>query len=131
MIIVTGLPRSGTSMMMQVLKDNGYPIITDNEREADEHNKNGYYEVSPKAAVKMLLPHRIKWICMVRNEEDRIASVEKMLGRKVNKEAWKIEKKKLHNWLKDKDVLYINYTKVMKNPDILKQQGFNNIESIK
>jgi len=42
--IVTGLPRSGTSMMMQMLAAAGIPPHTDNQREADEDNPRGYYE---------------------------------------------------------------------------------------
>jgi len=43
-IIVSGLPRSGTSMMMKMLEAGGIPILTDNIREADEDNLKGYYE---------------------------------------------------------------------------------------
>lgn len=42
--IVSGLPRSGTSMMMQILEAGGAEIFTDNIRTADENNKKGYYE---------------------------------------------------------------------------------------
>lgn len=42
--IVSGLPRSGTSMMMQMLKAGGMEIFTDQERQADENNPKGYYE---------------------------------------------------------------------------------------
>jgi predicted AlkP superfamily phosphohydrolase/phosphomutase/tetratricopeptide (TPR) repeat protein len=42
--IVTGLPRSGTSMMMQMLAAGGIEPYTDNRREADEDNPRGYYE---------------------------------------------------------------------------------------
>ena len=40
-IIVTGLPRSGTSMMMKMLDAGGLPIMTDNFRTADEDNPKG------------------------------------------------------------------------------------------
>lgn len=43
-IIVSGLPRSGTSMMMQLLEAGGLHIFTDNLRGADENNLKGYYE---------------------------------------------------------------------------------------
>jgi hypothetical protein len=43
-IIVSGLPRSGTSMMMNVLQAGGLPLLTDNIRTADEDNPKGYYE---------------------------------------------------------------------------------------
>lgn len=42
--IVSGLPRSGTSMMMKMLEAGGIPAITDELREADEDNPKGYYE---------------------------------------------------------------------------------------
>ena len=43
-IVVSGLPRSGTSMMMKMLESGGLEVFTDNEREADEDNPKGYYE---------------------------------------------------------------------------------------
>ena len=42
--IVSGLPRSGTSMMMKMLEAGGLPPLTDNIREADDDNPKGYYE---------------------------------------------------------------------------------------
>ena len=44
-VVVSGLPRSGTSMMMKMLESGGLPIMTDGERKADVDNPNGYYEV--------------------------------------------------------------------------------------
>jgi hypothetical protein len=44
-VIVSGLPRSGTSMMMRMLEAGGLPIMTDGERTADEDNPKGYFEV--------------------------------------------------------------------------------------
>ncbi|MGI9556625.1 MAG: sulfotransferase domain-containing protein [Solirubrobacterales bacterium] len=43
-VIVSGLPRSGTSMMMRMLEAGGIPIMTDAEREADIDNPKGYFE---------------------------------------------------------------------------------------
>lgn len=42
--IVSGLPRSGTSMMMKMLEAGGMPVLTDDIRTADEDNPKGYYE---------------------------------------------------------------------------------------
>ncbi len=56
--IVSGLPRSGTSMMMQMLEAAGLPIFTDKERSADESNPKGYYE---HEAVKALKRNK-KWL---------------------------------------------------------------------
>ena len=49
--IVTGLPRSGTSLMMQMLEAGGLEAFTDRERAADGDNPRGYYELE---AVKQL-----------------------------------------------------------------------------
>ncbi len=43
-VVVSGLPRSGTSMMMQLLQTGGMSLVTDGEREADEDNPRGYLE---------------------------------------------------------------------------------------
>jgi predicted AlkP superfamily phosphohydrolase/phosphomutase/tetratricopeptide (TPR) repeat protein len=43
-VIVSGLPRSGTSMMMQMLEEGGIAVFTDKKRTADESNPKGYYE---------------------------------------------------------------------------------------
>jgi hypothetical protein len=43
-VIVSGLPRSGTSLMMQMLEAGGLPPITDKVRAADMDNPRGYYE---------------------------------------------------------------------------------------
>lgn len=42
--IVSGLPRSGTSMMMKMLEAGGLEPLTDNIRGADEDNPKGYFE---------------------------------------------------------------------------------------
>ncbi|RMH29475.1 MAG: hypothetical protein D6693_01945, partial [Planctomycetota bacterium] len=43
-VIVSGLPRSGTSMMMQMLAAGGLELVIDDHRSADESNPHGYYE---------------------------------------------------------------------------------------
>ena len=43
--VVSGLPRSGTSMMMKMLEAGGMPIVTDGVRQADEQNPRGYFEL--------------------------------------------------------------------------------------
>jgi hypothetical protein len=50
--IVSGLPRSGTSMMMRMLDEGGIPALTDNVREADPSNPKGYYEYEPVKKTK-------------------------------------------------------------------------------
>ncbi len=46
-VLVSGLPRSGTSLMMQMLEAGGVPLLTDHERAADVDNPKGYYEWEP------------------------------------------------------------------------------------
>ncbi|MEZ5331816.1 MAG: sulfotransferase [Thermoanaerobaculia bacterium] len=43
-IVVSGLPRSGTSMAMKMLEAGGVPLVTDGQREADIDNPKGYFE---------------------------------------------------------------------------------------
>jgi hypothetical protein len=43
-IIVSGLPRSGTSMVMKMLEAGGIAPLTDHIRSADDDNPKGYYE---------------------------------------------------------------------------------------
>jgi hypothetical protein len=50
--IVSGLPRSGTSMMMRMLDAGGIPALTDQVRTADPSNPNGYYEYEPTKRTK-------------------------------------------------------------------------------
>ncbi|NLV45664.1 MAG: sulfotransferase [Candidatus Hydrogenedentes bacterium] len=46
-VIVSGLPRSGTSMMMRMLDAGGLPLLVDAERPPDTDNPLGYYEFAP------------------------------------------------------------------------------------
>jgi hypothetical protein len=57
-VVVTSLPRSGTSMLMQMLAAGGMGILSDGLREPDEDNPRGYFEFEP---VKHLLK-RSKWL---------------------------------------------------------------------
>jgi Sulfotransferase domain len=102
--IVSGLPRSGTSMMMQMLAAGGIPALADNLRQPDEDNPRGYYELecvkqvesdsswldeAQGKAVKMVyrllydLPadRRYRVIFMNRDLDEVIASQEVMLAR--------------------------------------------------
>jgi hypothetical protein len=103
-VIVSGLPRSGTSLMMQMLDRGGIPALTDAIRAADRDNPRGYYEFErvkqtkqdpswlPAArgkAVKMVssllydLPatERYRIVFMERDMDEVLDSQEKMLTR--------------------------------------------------
>jgi hypothetical protein len=56
--IVSGLPRSGTSMMMRMLHAGGMPVLVDDKRQPDDDNPHGYYEFD---AVKRL-KHDTSWL---------------------------------------------------------------------
>jgi hypothetical protein len=68
--IVSGLPRSGTSMMMRMLEAGGMQILTDNIRTADEDNPRGYYELERVKQIE----HDSTWL------EDARGKVVKMIA---------------------------------------------------
>ena len=106
--VVSGLPRSGTSMMMQMLKAGGIDVVTDKVRKADEDNPRGYFELEHVKklkednawlaecrgkAVKVIslllfdLPpaYNYRLIFMQRNMEEVLASQRVMLERRGEK----------------------------------------------
>ncbi len=58
LVVVTGLPRSGTSMLMQMLAAGGMDVLSDGLRAADEDNPRGYLETE---RVKTL-PRDSRWL---------------------------------------------------------------------
>jgi len=67
--IVSGLPRSGTSMMMKMLEAGGIPPLTDEIREADADNPKGYYEFE---RVKQLDKGDTDWLQQARGKAVKI-----------------------------------------------------------
>ncbi|RJP50347.1 MAG: sulfotransferase family protein [Anaerolineaceae bacterium] len=57
--VVSGLPRSGTSMMMKMLQAGGLEPLTDSIRSADDDNPNGYFEFE---RVKQMSAGDRKWL---------------------------------------------------------------------
>ena len=53
--IVSGLERSGTSMMMQVLEAGGVPVAYSESRTPDVHNPKGYYELEGGKIINKLI----------------------------------------------------------------------------
>ncbi|MDP2430660.1 MAG: alkaline phosphatase family protein [Pseudomonadota bacterium] len=111
-IVVAGLPRSGTSMMMQMLAAGPLPILSDGKREADSDNPRGYHELESATrlrqerdwikeargkAVKIvaqLLPHLppelpYRVVFMEREPKEMLASQKTMLER-LGREAAKL-----------------------------------------
>jgi predicted AlkP superfamily phosphohydrolase/phosphomutase/tetratricopeptide (TPR) repeat protein len=107
--IVSGMPRSGTSMMMQMLHAGGLEILTDDLRASDENNPKGYLEyekvkslasdntwieegqnkvIKVIAQLLQYLPasYQYKVIFMEREMEEIIQSQQIMLGKKAEVE---------------------------------------------
>ncbi|HRE75092.1 MAG TPA: hypothetical protein PK798_10555 [Flavobacteriales bacterium] len=119
--VVSGLPRSGTSMMMQMIERSGLEILSDHLRTADHSNPKGYFEYEPvkKLAadnswldqadgkcvkiIAQLLPYlkkdlSYKIIFMDRPIEEVLVSQNVMLGKKdqpVNPAIGEVFKKSL------------------------------------
>ena len=68
--VVTGLPRSGTSMMMQMLAAGGCPVLTDGVRAADSNNPQGYFEYEP---VKRL-PIDSSWLPLAQGKAIKVVA---------------------------------------------------------
>ncbi len=106
--IVSGLPRSGTTLMMRMIEAGGLPAVVDNIRKADDDNPDGYYEFEPVKKVKqdtswldgaagkvvkmvsMLLydlpaERKYKVVFMKRDLQETLASQRVMLERKGQK----------------------------------------------
>ncbi|MBW7996146.1 MAG: sulfotransferase domain-containing protein [Candidatus Glassbacteria bacterium] len=110
-IVVSGLPRSGTSMMMKMLTAGGLEVVTDNLRADDEDNLLGYFEdervkdlardntwITPAfdgkvlKVISMLLYHlppalNYKVVFLRRGLEEVLASQRKMLARRGETDA--------------------------------------------
>jgi hypothetical protein len=69
--VVSGLPRSGTSMMMKVLEAGGIPPLTDELRTADTDNPKGYYEFE---RVKQLDKGDTAWVTDAKGKVVKVIS---------------------------------------------------------
>ncbi len=70
-VVVSGLPRSGTSLMMKMLEAGGIPILSDNLRQADVDNPNGYYEIEN---VKALSKGDVAWLSTAQGKAIKVIS---------------------------------------------------------
>ncbi len=70
-VVVSGIPRSGTSMMMQMMKAGGMSILTDSIRDADEDNPLGYHEME---RVKHLGAGNDAWIGAAEGKAIKVVS---------------------------------------------------------
>lgn len=139
LIIITGLPRSGTSLLMQILRAGGIPILYDNFKLPDEDNPQGYFEhsiftqnssslniselsaykgyaikiVSPlMSKLDLTIPCKVLFI--QRRLEEVILSQEKMLTRRGKKLEYPVSKENLIQVYK-KHIDFID-SKLTQNP---------------
>jgi hypothetical protein len=71
-VVVSGLPRSGTSMLMRMLGAGGVPLVVDEDRPADEDNPHGYFEFTPVKALNK--PGDKTWLAEARGKGIKIIS---------------------------------------------------------
>jgi hypothetical protein len=71
LVVVSGLPRSGTSMLMRMLDAGGIPPLTDKVRSADDDNPRGYYEFEP---VKKLREGDFTWLPQAQGKAVKVIS---------------------------------------------------------
>ena len=139
--IVSGLPRSGTSMMMRMIEAGGVEVVTDNVRKADIDNPRGYYELEKVKKIKEdcswlkdcrnkafkmvseLLYHlpdyeEYKILFMLRNMDEMLASQRKMLER-LGKQGSDVSKDKM-KVLYEKHLMKLKrWLREQKNMDVL------------
>ena len=142
--IVSGLPRSGTSLMMQILSNAGIEPKTDGERIADDDNPEGYYEWEAiklihkqpelfdeqgleEKAIKVIsmlvhrLPkhHQYKVIFMMRPIEEIVASQRKMIER-LGSQGSTVTTDKLQYQLDSHRTDILEWLDAAKNIEVLK-----------
>lgn len=111
-VVITGLPRSGTSLMMQIIDKTQIPVLSDGKRESDISNPEGYYELeavkgivkdnsflneAKGKAVKIVAPlpiyldtqQKYKVVFMRRDMDEILRSQEKMLSKDQQSEREK------------------------------------------
>jgi hypothetical protein len=118
-VVVSGLPRSGTSMAMKMLEAGGLEVVSDGLREADVDNPRGYFELEEVKdlarsadkswlrrargkAVKIIshllkeLPpeHNYKVVFLNRHLDEVLASQQKMLKNREEESATEDERMK-------------------------------------
>ena len=141
--VVTGLWRSGSSMMMQILEASGLNTIR-HYFNRDEFNERGYYEIDenlapriyteiasdqhPNSCVKVLIPFLKKnqiinladnVIFMQRNYDEIIASTEKKFGRSPYKRRLQILEKEAKEFLAEQHIrpFFLNYNEIIEDPE--------------
>ena len=143
LLVVSGLPRSGTSLMMQMLEAGGISAMTDGKRTADVDNPKGYYEweqikevgkkpeildnteLDDKAikVISMLLPalpaeHNYKITFMMRPTEEVAKSQKKMIDR-LGTEGAKADETEIATHLDRHRANILGWLRTQDNIDVL------------
>ena len=144
--IVSGLERSGTSMMMQILLHGGMEVAFDDKRKPDENNPKGYFELEGGKVInrlmdgtfpmeeydgkaikvtayglKFLPPGDYRIIYMTRDMDEVLMSMAKMSGNpEIMKDRELFERLNRYsvNLMKEKGIphIIIGYNDVLKDP---------------
>ena len=115
--IVSGAPRSGTSMMMRMLAEGGIPPLTDGVRQPDRDNPHGYFEYEPVKrtkddaswldgargrAVKMvhvlltdLPPDRACRVVLMRRDLGEMLASQRLMLERLGREAGKLSDERM------------------------------------
>lgn len=136
-IIITGLPRSGTSLMMQIIDKSQIPVLSDGKREKDISNPEGYFELeavkgivadnsfleeAKGKAVKIVAPlpiymnlkHKYRIVFMRREMDEILRSQEKMLAKDQVSEREKFRTiydfhlKKTYRFFKENEIPFLD-----------------------
>jgi hypothetical protein len=139
--IVSGLPRSGTSLMMQMLDAGGLTILSDGERKADTDNPKGYLEWE---RIKQLpkdpdliaeAEGKVVKVIMQRPLPEVLKSQDEMLRRRGNadsiadhspiEEAFQRHLVEVNKWLTGKEnvkLLRVHYHRVLREPKAVAEE---------
>jgi hypothetical protein len=119
--VVTGLPRSGTSLMMKMLEAGGLTLLTDDSRPADEDNPGGYFEYAPVTHTA----HDAAWVALARgrvvkviyallphlppSEEYRVVMVERDMEEVIDSQRAMLERSAADGAALSRDELIAGY----------------------
>ena len=156
--IVSGLERSGTSMMMQILEAGKIPIAHNKSRNPDENNPKGYYELEGGKVISKLMENKFPMrkyrgkfikitsygllclpnltrkytiIYMERDIDEIIKSTEKMTGKKTRERVKTIKSlEKLEHKVKEEIISRVDCRLLILNYNNILEDPKGNVEMI-
>jgi hypothetical protein len=113
--IISGLPRSGTSMMSMMLEAGGMTVLTDHIRTADSDNPKGYYEFE---RVKKIPKGDIEWMETAKGKAVKVIS--ELLKYLPSKHEYKVifMRRKMEEIVKSQNKMLINSGKSVSVDDV-------------